>query len=83
MYVSIQIPKGKKSLVAAKDESGEYIIFESPHGCFSVGDTISGKLDSVGTTIIKNDSTEELVHVQIKEVKASLERVQQLLEEDK
>jgi hypothetical protein len=79
MQARVRIANRDKGMVALEDKSDKYIIIEVPHWGFELDDLVSGELDSVGSKILRNDTKEELIHVYIKEINATLERAQQLL----
>lgn len=70
----------KKTRKAAIElEAGNYVIIELPHVALEPDDMLSGELLSVGSTIVRNDTTEELLHVYVQEVNVTFERAEQLL----
>jgi hypothetical protein len=79
MKGTVLIVNKDKGLIALQDASGEYTIVEVPHVGLEVGDMVSGEFNSEGSTILRNDTKDELLHVFIQEVNVTLEHVVEVL----
>jgi hypothetical protein len=74
MRGTVRIVNKDEGLAALEVSSGEYTIIEVPHVGLEIGDLVSGDFDSVGSTILKNDTKDELLHVFIQAVNVTLEQ---------